>query len=403
MIEIGNMTGSRILVAFPVPLERIVELVDTLGTTDLSWGFVRGGDSTKHAAVRETAASVFHDFAIRSGRMAVRVGINGFGRIGRLVFRVLAGRPEEFEVVAINDLSDAKHLAMLLKYDSVHRRFAGTVEAAENALVVNGKTVRITQEKDPANLPWKSLGCQVALESTGFFTNRAGLQKHIEAGADRVILSAPPKDKLDAVVVIGVNDHTIKPTDRIISNASCTTNCLAPLAKVLNDSFGIEKGLMTTCHAYTNDQRVADQIHSDPYRARAAAVNIIPSTTGAAKAVGEVIPELNGKLTGISLRVPVPDGSITDLTALLKKQVTKDEVNAAVKAAAEGPLKGILEYTTDPLVSSDIIGNSHSSIFAADWTQVMAGDLVKVISWYDNEWGYSCRTADLIAKIAKFG
>lgn len=335
--------------------------------------------------------------------MAVRVGINGFGRIGRLVFRVLAGRPEEFEVVAINDLSDAKHLAMLLKYDSVHRRFAGTVEAAENALVVNGKTVRITQEKDPANLPWKSLGCQVALESTGFFTNRASLQKHIDAGADRVILSAPPKDKLDAVVVIGVNDHTIKPTDRIISNASCTTNCLAPLAKVLNDSFGIEKGLMTTCHAYTNDQRVADQIHSDPYRARAAAMNIIPSTTGAAKAVGEVIPELNGKLTGISLRVPVPDGSITDLTALLKKQVTKDEVNAAVKAAAEGPLKGILEYTTDPLVSSDIIGNSHSSIFASDWTQVMAGDLVKVISWYDNEWGYSCRTADLIAKIAKFG
>ncbi len=335
--------------------------------------------------------------------MAVRVGINGFGRIGRLVFRVLAGRPEEFEVVAINDLSDAKHLAMLLKYDSVHRRFAGTVEAAENALIVNGKTVRITQEKDPANLPWKSLGCQVALESTGFFTNRASLQKHLDAGADRVILSAPPKDKLDAVVVIGVNDHTIKPTDRIVSNASCTTNCLAPLAKVLNDSFGIEKGLMTTCHAYTNDQRVADQIHTDPYRARAAAMNIIPSTTGAAKAVGEVIPELNGKLTGISLRVPVPDGSITDLTALLKKQVTKDEVNAAVKAAADGPLKGILEYTTDPLVSSDIIGNSHSSIFASDWTQVMAGDLVKVISWYDNEWGYSCRTADLIAKIAKFG
>ena len=224
------------------------------------------------------------------------------------------GRPQEFEVVAINDLSDAKHLALLLKYDSVHGRFKGTVEAGEKALIVNGKEIQITQEKDPANLPWKALRCQVALESTGFFTNKASLQKHIDAGAERVILSAPAKDKLDATIVLGVNDHMLKPEHRIISNASCTTNCLAPMAKVLHETFGIEKGLMTTFHAYTNDQRVADQVHADPYRARAAAVNIIPSTTGAAKAVGEVIPELNGKLTGYALRVPVPDGSITDLT-----------------------------------------------------------------------------------------
>src|SRR3954471_11243628 len=335
--------------------------------------------------------------------MAVRVGINGFGRIGRLVFRVLAERPQEFEVAAINDLSDAKHLALLLKYDSVHRAFQGTVEAAENALVVNGRAITITQEKDPANLPWKALGVRVALESTGFFTNRAGLQKHLDAGAERVILSAPAKDKLDATIVLGVNDHTLKPEHRIVSNASCTTNCLAPMAKVLHDSFGIEKGLMTTCHAYTNDQRVADQIHSDPYRARAAAINIIPSTTGAAKAVGEVIPELNGKLTGYALRVPVPDGSITDLTSLLKRDVTKDEINAAMKAAAEGPLKGILQYATDPLVSSDIIGNPHSSIFMVDQTLVIGGNLVKTIAWYDNEWGYSCRTAELISRVAKLG
>jgi glyceraldehyde 3-phosphate dehydrogenase len=335
--------------------------------------------------------------------MAVRVGINGFGRIGRLVFRVLAERPQEFEVAAINDLSDAKHLALLLKYDSVHGRFKGTVETGEQSLIVNGKEIRITQEKDPANLPWKSLKVQVALESTGFFTNRAALQKHLDAGAERVILSAPAKDKLDATIVLGVNDHTLKPEHRIVSNASCTTNCLAPMAKVLHESFGIEKALMTTCHAYTNDQRVADQVHSDPYRARAAAVNIIPSSTGAAKAVGEVIPELNGKLTGFALRVPVPDGSITDLTSVLKRDATKDEINAAMKAAAEGPLKGILMYATDPLVSSDIIGNPHSSIFAADQTLVIGGNLVKTVSWYDNEWGYSCRTADLIGMVAKLG
>ena len=226
--------------------------------------------------------------------MAVRVGINGFGRIGRLVFRAMAERPQDFEVVAINDLSDARHLALLLKYDSVHGRFKGTAEAGEQSLIVNGKVIKITQEKDPGNLPWKALKAQIALESTGHFTNKAGLQKHIDAGAERVVLSAPPKDKLDATIVLGVNDHILNASHRIISNASCTTNCLAPMAKVLHESFGIEKGLMTTCHAYTNDQRVADQIHSDPYRARAAAINIIPSTTGAAKAVGEVIPDLNG-------------------------------------------------------------------------------------------------------------
>jgi glyceraldehyde 3-phosphate dehydrogenase len=335
--------------------------------------------------------------------MAVRVGINGFGRIGRLVFRAMAAKPEAFEVVAINDLSDAKHLALLLKYDSVHGRFKGTVEAGEGTLVVNGQPIKITQEKDPANLPWKSLKVQVALESTGFFTNKAALQKHIDAGAERVVLSAPAKDKLDATIVLGVNDNILNNSHRIVSNASCTTNCLAPMAKVLHEAFGIEKGLMTTCHAFTNDQRVADQIHSDPYRARAASVNIIPSTTGAAKAVGEVIPELNGKLTGFSLRVPVPDGSITDLTSQLKRDVTKDEVNAAMKAAAEGPLKGILEYATDPLVSSDIIGNPHSSIFAADQTMVIGGNLVKTVAWYDNEWGYSCRTAELITKLAQLG
>jgi glyceraldehyde 3-phosphate dehydrogenase len=332
--------------------------------------------------------------------MAVRVGINGFGRIGRLVFRVMAESPNDFEIVAVNDLADAKHLANLLKYDSAQGRFKGDVKAGDSALIVNGKTIPITAEKDPANLPWAKLNCDIAIESTGFFTNRAALEKHLTAGAKKVILSAPPKDAIDAVIVMGVNDGTLKASDKLISNASCTTNCLAPLAMVLNDTFGIEKGLMTTVHAYTNDQRVADQIHADPYRARAAAINIIPTSTGAAKAVGEVIPALKGKLTGISLRVPVPTGSATDLTVLLKKTVTKDEVNAAMKAAAEGPLKGILAYVTDPIVSSDIVGDPHSSIFVPDWTQVMDGNLVKVLSWYDNEWGYSCRTAQLVQKVA---
>ncbi len=332
--------------------------------------------------------------------MAVRVGINGFGRIGRLVFRKLAESPNDFDVVAINDLSNASHLALLLKYDSVQGRFKGTVEAGESSLIVNGKEIPIVAEKDPANLPWKKLGCQVALESTGRFTNRESLQKHLAAGAEKVILSAPAKDKLDLTVVLGVNDDQLKPEHKILSNASCTTNCLAPMAKVLNDSFGIEKGLMTTVHAYTNDQRVADQVHDDPYRARAAAINTIPSKTGAAKAVGLVIPELDGKLTGFALRVPVPTGSVTDLTVLLKKPATKDSINAAMKAAADGPMKGIVEYQTDPIVSSDIIGDSHSCIFVPDQTLILGDNFAKVLAWYDNEWGYSCRTAELIKKVA---
>jgi glyceraldehyde 3-phosphate dehydrogenase len=331
--------------------------------------------------------------------VALRVGINGFGRIGRLVFRVLTERPADFEVVAINDLSDPKHLALLLKYDSVQGRFKGTIESRLQSIVVNGKEIPITTQKDPAALPWKELGCQVALESTGRFTDRASLQKHIEAGAERVVLSAPAKDDLDATIVLGVNDNILNNSHRIISNASCTTNCLAPMAKVLHESFGIDAGLMTTVHAYTNDQRVADQVHDDPYRARAAAVNIIPSKTGAAKAVGEVIPELKGKLTGYALRVPVPDGSVVDLTALLKRSATRDQVNGALKTAAEGPLKGIVEYATDPLVSSDVIGNPNSCIFVPDQTLMVGSNFVKVVAWYDNEWGYSNRTAELITKL----
>jgi glyceraldehyde 3-phosphate dehydrogenase len=332
--------------------------------------------------------------------MAVRVGINGFGRIGRLAFRVMAERPEDFEVVAVNDLSDAKSLALLLKYDSTQGRFKGTVEAGERSLIVNGREIPIVAEKDPAQLPWGKLGCQVALESTGRFTNREALQKHLTAGAQKVILSAPAKDKLDLTVVLGVNDDQLRPEHKILSNASCTTNCLAPMAKVLHKAFTIEKGLMTTVHAYTNDQRVADQIHDDPYRARAAAVNIIPSKTGAAKAVGLVIPELDGKLTGVSLRVPVPTGSVTDLTVQFGKSTSKEAINEAMRTAAEGPLKGIIEYQTDPIVSSDIVGNPHSCIFVPEQTLILGDDFAKVLAWYDNEWGYSCRTAELIKKVA---
>ncbi|MDZ4781113.1 MAG: type I glyceraldehyde-3-phosphate dehydrogenase [Planctomycetia bacterium] len=340
--------------------------------------------------------------------MPIRVGINGFGRIGRLVFRNLAARTSEFEVVAINDLTDNKTLATLLKYDSTHRRFQGTIEHDENFLTVNGKKIKALAERDPAKLPWGEMNVDVVVESTGFFTARAdaakgkaGYDTHLAAGAKKVILSAPAKDGADLTCVLGVNDDKLTREMKCISNASCTTNCLAPLAKVLHDTFGIEKGLMTTIHSYTNDQRLLDLPHDNLYRARAAGVNIVPTTTGAASAVGLAIPELKGKLTGISLRVPTPDGSVTDLTALMKKNVTKEEVNAAMKKAADGPMKGILEYTEDPIVSSDIIGNPHSSIFAADWTQVLDGNLLKVISWYDNEWGYSCRTVDLIARVGK--
>lgn len=326
--------------------------------------------------------------------MAIKVGINGFGRIGRLVFRAMA-QSDELEVVAVNDLADARSLAVLLKYDSVFRAFPGTVEAKEGAIVVNGREVKALSIKDPATLPWKDMGVEIAIESTGVFRTRAEIEAHLKAGAKKAILSAPAKDKLDLTIVIGVNDDALKPEHTIVSNASCTTNCLAPMAKVLNETFGIERAFMTTIHAYTNDQSVADQIHKDLRRARAAAMNIIPTTTGAAKAIGLVIPELDGKMDGIAMRVPVPDGSVTDLVAILGKDVTADEVNAAMKEAAEGDLKGIMEYTDEPLVSSDIIGNAHSCIFDSMMTSVNGGNMVKVIGWYDNEWGYSCRVADL--------
>lgn len=286
--------------------------------------------------------------------MSIKVGINGFGRIGRNVFRVIAER-EDIDVLAINDLTDARTLSILLKYDSVHGRFNGEVGTKDNALVVKGKEIRLTKERDPASLPWKELGVEVVIESTGIFTTKADCEKHLEAGAKKVILSAPAKDQLDATIVMGINDNDLKPEHKIVSNASCTTNCLGPLVKVINDSFGIEKGLMTTIHAYTNDQKVADLMHSDLRRARAAAINIIPTTTGAAKAIGEVIPELKGKLDGMAMRVPVANGSVTDLVASVKKSVSIEEINNVIKAASESELKGILEYCEDPIVSSDII------------------------------------------------
>ena len=332
--------------------------------------------------------------------MSIKVGINGFGRIGRNVFRVIAER-EGIDVVAINDLTDARTLSILLKYDSVHGRFNGEVGTKDNALVVKGKEIRLTKERDPASLPWKELGVEVVIESTGIFTTKADCEKHLEAGAKKVILSAPAKDQLDATIVMGINDNDLKPEHKIVSNASCTTNCLGPLVKVINDSFGIEKGLMTTIHAYTNDQKVADLMHSDLRRARAAAINIIPTTTGAAKAIGEVIPELKGKLDGMAMRVPVANGSVTDLVASVKKNVSIEEINNVIKTASENELKGILEYCEDPIVSSDIIDNAHSCIFDSLSTYVIGDNLVKVIGWYDNEWGYSNRMVDLTERIAK--
>jgi len=336
--------------------------------------------------------------------VAIRVAINGFGRIGRLTFRNMVERSDEFDVVAINDLTDNKTLATLLKYDSIHGRFAATVDYNDDALVVDGDSIKAFAARSPLELPWADLGVDIVVESTGAFTKRAsdskpGYDSHLKAGAKKVVLSAPAKDDPDLTCVLGVNDDRLTNEHKCVSNASCTTNCLAPVAKVLHESFGIEKGLMTTVHAYTNDQRVQDMPHSDLYRARAAAQNIIPTTTGAAKAVGLVIPELKGKLTGIALRVPVPTGSVVDLTAVLQQNVAADAVNQAVERAAKGPLQGILSFTRDPIVSTDIIGDPHSSIFVADFTQVVDGNLVKVVSWYDNEWGYSCRTADLVAKM----
>lgn len=341
--------------------------------------------------------------------MAIRVAINGFGRIGRLTFRNLMERSDEFEVVAVNDLTDNRTLATLLKYDSIHGRYPGTVEYDDDSITVNGKRILALAERDPRNLPWAENNIDITIESTGFFTARAngekpGYDSHLEAGAKRVVLSAPAKDGADLTCVLGVNDDKLTADLKCISNASCTTNCLAPVAKVLHESFGIESGLMTTVHAYTNDQNVQDQPHSDLYRARGAAQNIIPTSTGAAKAVALVIPELEGKLTGIAMRVPVPTGSVVDLTVNLSKETDAETINAAMKAAAEGPLKDILFFATDPIVSSDIIHDPHSSIFAADFTQVLGGKgkMVKVVSWYDNEWGYSSRTADLCAKIGAF-
>ncbi|MBL7976220.1 MAG: type I glyceraldehyde-3-phosphate dehydrogenase [Candidatus Kapabacteria bacterium] len=329
--------------------------------------------------------------------MAIRVAINGFGRIGRLVFRALKQNHPNVDFVAINDLTDAKTLAHLLKYDSVHGRYNADIRVEENTMFVNSDEILISAEKQIENLPWAGK-VDVVIDSTGKFTAKADLEKHLAHGARKVILSAPAKDKLDATVVLGVNDNVLTGAEKILSNASCTTNCLAPMAKVLHDNWGIVQGYMTTVHAYTNDQNILDLPHKDLRRARAAAVNIIPTSTGAAKAVGEVLPELAGKLDGFAARVPVPDGSLTDLTAVLTKPATKEEINAAFKAAANSGLKGILEYSEDPLVSSDIVGNPHSCIFDAKSTMAN-GTLVKVVGWYDNEWGYSNRLADLVARV----
>lgn len=326
----------------------------------------------------------------------IKVAINGFGRIGRLTFRRLLEK-ENVEVVAINDLTDNATLAHLLKYDSVHGRFNGTVTSDANSITVNGKAVKSFAERDPKLLPWASLGIDVVLESTGRFIDQDGAGQHLTAGARKVIISAPAKGDIPTVV-LGVNDETLTDAMTIISNASCTTNCLAPMAKVLDDTFGIEKGFMTTVHAYTADQNLQDAPHSDLRRSRAAAYSIIPTSTGAAKAVGLVLPHLKGKLDGNAMRVPTPDGSVTDFTALLKRDATVAEINAALKAAADGPMKGILEYTTDEIVSIDIIGNSHSCILDSNLTTAM-GNLVKVVGWYDNEFGYSSRAADLIARV----
>lgn len=327
--------------------------------------------------------------------MAIRLGINGFGRIGRLVGRA-ALKAGGIDIVLINDLTDAKTLAHLFKYDSVHGKWDGEVKAEGEHIVINGKKIPVSAEKDPSKLPWKALKVDVVLESTGHFTAADELKKHLDAGAPRVLLSAPAKGKLDATIVVGVNDDMLSKNMKLISNASCTTNSLGPVAKVLNDKFGIVKGMMTTIHAYTNDQRILDFPHKDLRRARNAASNIIPTTTGAARAIGEVIPALKGKMDGQAVRVPVVDGSFTDLTMVLSKPTTVAEVNAALKAAAEGPMKGVLEYCEDPIVSSDVIGNPHSSIVDAGCTLVIDGTLVKVCTWYDNEWGFSVRCIDLI-------
>lgn len=335
--------------------------------------------------------------------MSTKVGINGFGRIGRAMARIIMQRQGELELVAINDLSDAKSLAHLFKYDTVMGKWEGTVEAGDGKLVINGKSIKVLAVKNPAELPWKAMGVKIVVESTGIFRSvespKGGYGDHIKAGAKKVLLTVPAKDKIDATIVLGVNDDMLTADVKCVSNASCTTNCLAPVAKVLNDTFGIQQGFMTTIHAYTNDQRVADMIHSDLRRARAAAVNMIPTSTGAAKAIGEVVPALAGKLDGMAIRVPVPVGSVVDLVVNVTKDVTVAAVNAAVKKAAEGPMKGILVYCDEPIVSSDVIKNPASSIFDSLCTMVI-GKTVKIISWYDNEWGYSNRSVDIMEKMA---
>jgi glyceraldehyde 3-phosphate dehydrogenase len=329
----------------------------------------------------------------------MRVAINGFGRIGRTVLRILSER-RDIDVVAINDITDNKALAYLFKYDTVMGVFHGEIALEGDTFRVNHHRIAMTEIREIERLPWRAMGIDIVVEATGRFRKRAEIARHLEAGAKRVILTVPSKDEIDATVVLGVNDDVLKPEHRIVSNASCTTNCLAPLAKVLHEEFGIVKGLMTTVHAYTNDQRLADVPHKDLRRSRAAAENIIPTTTGAAKAVGRVLPALAGKLDGIAMRVPVPDGSTVDLVTEMAKPVTVESVNAAVRRAAEGPLKGILQYTDEPIVSSDVIGNSHSSIFDSLMTEVQGDTVLKTISWYDNEWGYSSRVVDLMALLA---
>ncbi len=331
--------------------------------------------------------------------MATRVGINGFGRIGRSVFRILSER-DDINVVCINDLFENEQLAYLLKYDTVMGIFKKDVSATDDALYVGDQKVAMTEHRDPAAIPWKDLAVDVVIESTGVFRERAPLEKHLAAGAKKVLLTVPAKEEIDATIVLGVNDDDLKAEHRIVSNASCTTNCLAPIAKIIDDSFGLEEGFITTVHAYTNDQRLADVPHKDFRRSRAAGENIIPTTTGAARAVGKVLPRLKGKLDGLAMRVPVPDGSIVDLVCRLGKNASAQDVNGAVRAAAEGPMQRVLEYSQEPLVSSDIIGNPHSSIFDALSTSSLKDSYLRVVSWYDNEWGYSNRVVDLIDKMA---
>jgi len=333
--------------------------------------------------------------------MAIQVGINGFGRIGRSVFRIVSER-EDVKVVAINDLFENEQLAYLLKYDTVMGVFDKEVTADREAMYVDDEKTVMTEHRDPAEIPWKEMGVQIVIEATGVFRERAPLEKHMQAGAEKVILTVPSKDEIDATIVIGVNDDELKAEHRIVSNASCTTNCLAPIAKVLDQSFGIEEGYITTVHAYTNDQRLADVPHKDFRRSRAAGENIIPTTTGAARAVGVVLPQLKGRLDGLAMRVPVPDGSIVDLVCRLRKNATRDEVNGAVREAASGPMQQVVEYSEAPLVSSDIIGNPHSSIFDALSTKSKGDGFLRILSWYDNEWGYSNRVVDLIERLAAF-